>query len=129
MTLILFFLMFSLTKAFLLSNNRLIPILSKLESIITAKAFTTSVYSNLRNEFTVDKLFVEIYNFNFDNVSNYSYASLIMIYLYGEYKYMKGSKSKEKLQKIDKYDKMYRNFKEIIYIFLFIFTKDVQHVM
>ena len=124
---ILVFLLFSLTKALLINNNKLIPIISKLESIITAKAFTTSFYANLRTEFTIDKLFIGINNFNDHNLN--SYISMIIIYLYGEYKYIKGSKSKEKLQKIDKYDNMYRNFKEIIYIFIFIFTKDVQHAM
>lgn len=129
MTRILYFLLFSLTKAFLLNNNRLIPIISKLESILTAKAISTSFYANLRSEFTLDKLFIEMNNFNFDNLSNYSYVSIIMIYLYGQYKYIKGSKTTEKLQKIDKYSNIYRNFKELIYIFIFIFTKDVQHAI
>ena len=124
---ILLFLLFSLTKALLLNNNKLIPIISKLESIITAKAFTTSFYANLRTEFTIDKLFIEMNHFNNHNLN--SYISMIIIYLYGEYKYIKGSKRTEKLQKIDKYDNMYRNFKEIIYIFIFIFTKDVQHAI
>jgi len=91
------------------------------------KAIVTSFYANLRTEFTLDKLFIEMNNFNYHNVN--SYISMIIIYSYGEYKYMKGSKTKEKLQRIDKYDNMYRNFKELIYIFIFIFTKDVQHAM
>jgi hypothetical protein len=124
-------LLFVTTNAFTLNtNNGWIPIFSKLESIITSKAIGTSFYSNLRNEMTMDKMFTEITNFSYHHNVNYAYISIFLTYLYGEYKYIKGVKiNNNKLKKIDRYDKIYRNAKEIIYIFLFIFTKDIQHVM
>jgi len=127
----LFLILSITTNAFTLNiNNGWIPMFSKLESIITSKAIGTSFYSNLRNEITLDKMFTEITNFSYHHNVNYTYISIFLTYLYGEYKYIKGVKiNNNKLKKIDKYDKIYRNAKEIIYIFLFIFTKDIQHVL
>jgi len=119
------------TNAFVVNiNNGWIPIIIKLESIITSRAIATSFYTNLRNEITFDKLITEITNFHYNNHTNYVYISIFLTYLYGEYKYLKGTnKNNEKFKKIDNYEKIYRNTKEILYVFIFIFTKDVQHVL
>jgi hypothetical protein len=75
-------------------------------------------------------MFSEIADFNYHHNINYVYISIFLTYLYGEYKYMKGVKiNNKKFKKIEKYDKIYRSTKEIICIFIFIFTKDIQHVM
>jgi hypothetical protein len=125
--------LFTTTNAFLfnnLLNNELIPVVSKLESIVTTKAITSSFYTNLRNEFTLDKIITMVTGFNYHNHANYAYLSIFLTVLYGEYKYMKGANTiNEKFKKIDKYDKVYKNVREILYIFIFIFTKDIQHAM
>lgn len=127
------FLFTTTTNAFLfnnLLNSELIPVFSKLESIVTTKAIKTSFYTNLRNEFTLDKMITMFTEFNYHNHANYAYISIFLTVLYGEYKYMKGVNTiNEKFKKIDKYDKVYKNVREILYIFIFIFTKDIQHAM
>jgi hypothetical protein len=111
----------------------LIPTISNLESILTSKAISTSVQMNLRSEVTMDRMFAVISEFDFHS-TNYIYISIFLTYLYGEYKFLRGSQiSKfdkiEKLKKIDKYDKIYRITRDIMFIIIFTFTKDIQRVI
>jgi len=128
---ILFLSLISVGNAFLLPPQ-ILPILSKLEGIITSKAISTSFLMNLRNEITVERIFTEVTEFDYHSKS-YFYMSIFLTYIYGQYKYMKGSQTNEmkiqKLKKIEKYERIDRLTREIIFIILFIFTKDVQRVM
>ena len=119
---------FFLTTALLPSPPpQMIPIISKLEGIITSKAISTSFLMNLRNEITVERIFTEVTEFNYHS-NSYLYASILITYLYGQYKFMKGSQI-QKLKKIEKYERIDRFTREILFIVLFIFTKDVQRAM
>jgi hypothetical protein len=95
---------------------------SDLESIVTARAFTSSIFSNLRNEFTGDQLFIQMYSPHSDSLA---YISLSLIFAYGQWKFHHGSKSIEKLQKIDSFNKKEKIIKNTIFIILFVFTKDI----
>ena len=123
---------FVVSNAFLVPPI-LIPTISNLESILTSKAISTSVQMNLRSEVTMDRLFSLISEFDYHS-TNYIYISIFLTYLYGEYKFLRGSQiSKfdklEKLKKIDKYDKIYRISRDIMFIIIFTFTKDIQRVI
>lgn len=115
---------------FILSSNALLPqfspIISKLEGIIASKAITTSIFSNIRTEFTVERIFFEISNINLHSFS-YLYLSFLITYLYGQYKFNQGI-NVNKLEKIDEYVKINRIAREFLFIIMFILTKDVQHV-
>lgn len=129
----LLFVCFVVSNAFLVPPPQLIPIVSNLESILTSKAITTSVQMNLRSEVTMDTLFALISKFDYHS-TNYIYISIFITYLYGEYKFLRGAQiSKfdklEKLKKIDKYDKIYRITRDIMFIIIFTFTKDIQRVI
>lgn len=128
----LLFVCFVVSNAFLVPPI-LIPTISNLESILTSKAITTSVQMNLRSEVTMDTLFALISKFDYHS-TNYIYISIFITYLYGEYKFLRGTQiSKfdklEKLKKIDKYDKIYRITRDIMFIIVFTFTKDIQRVI
>ena len=130
---IIFLCVVTVSKAFLqVPHNIIIPLMTKLESIVTTKAIATSFLNNIRSEFTIDRVFTEIseMHFSFNYLSfNYLYFSLFITYAYGYYKFTQGEESCQidKFRKINKFDRVDRITKEIIFIILFIFTKDVQH--
>ena len=101
---------------------------SELERIISIKAIIMSVMKNLKTEITVDRLVIEIVNYHSDPNTLF-YISIILSYLYGQYKYMEGSQSSvDKFKQIESYVKIEKFTREICVILLFIFTKDIQRV-
>ena len=48
-----------------------------------------------------------------------------LIIIYGQWKFYQGSQSREKLQKIDSFNKKETFLKNLIFIILFVFTKDI----
>ena len=126
LTIIILSAMLFCSNAFL-PPPQIIPIISKLERIITSKAISASFFMNLRNEITVERIFAEVTEFNI-HTTNYIYISILLTYIYGQYKFMKGSET-IKLKKIEKYEKIERIIREIFFIIIFIFTKDVQRVL
>jgi hypothetical protein len=95
---------------------------SDLEGIITTRAFISSLFSNLRNEFTGDRLFLQFY---YPNSDSFMYLSISLIFVYGQWKFYEGSQSIEKFQKINSFNKKEMFLKNLIFIILFVFTKDV----
>jgi hypothetical protein len=93
-----------------------------LEGIVTARAFTSSLFTNLRNEFTGDRLFLQIYSPNSDALI---YISISLIFIYGQWKFHQGSQTIEKFQKMKSFNKKETFLKNLIFIILFVFTKDV----
>jgi hypothetical protein len=93
-----------------------------LEGIVTARAFISSLFSNLRNEFTGDRLFLQFYYPNSDSLV---YLSISLIFVYGQWKFHQGSQGIEKFQKIKSFNKKEKFLKNAMFIILFVFTKDV----
>ena len=126
---ILFLSMITLSNAFLQFPPVMFPFISKLEGIVTTKAIFTSFLNNIRSEFTIDRIFAEIAEMHYS--FNYLYFSIFLTYAYGYYKYTQGAESCQidKFRKIEKFDRVDRVTKEIIFIILFIFTKDVKNAI
>jgi hypothetical protein len=102
--------------------------ITDLESIITSKSISTSFLQNLRNELTIEEVFVQISDLLY-NPSNYIIYTFLLTYLYGQYKFLKGSQSSSKLykfKKIGRFNKIDKIIKEIIFILFLVFTKDIQ---
>jgi len=93
-----------------------------LEGIITARAFTTSLITNLRNEVTEDRIFLQL---SYPHTDSIIYISISILVLYSYWKYNEGSQRITKFQKIDQFNKIEKLVKHIIFILLFVFTKDV----
>ena len=121
----LFLSIIKISNSFIIVN----PIISKLESIVTTKAIYTSFLTNLRSEFTLDRVFAEISEMHYS--VDYLYFSIFLTYAYGYYKFKQGAESCQidKFRKIEKFDRVNRLTKELIFIILFIFTKDVQNAI
>jgi len=104
----------------------LLPIFgTDLEGIITTKAITSSLISNIRNEITGDRLFLQ---FSDMHPSSFVYLSIALTFAYGEWKFNEGSQSMLKLQKMEKFTKKEIIWKNIILIIFYVFTKDVLSV-
>jgi hypothetical protein len=107
----------------LLPPQILLPIFgTDLEGIVTTRAFTSSLITTLRNEFTGDRIFLQFY---YPNADSFVYISISLIFLYGQWKFHQGSQSREKFQKIESFNKKETFVKNILFIILFVFTKDV----
>jgi len=107
---------------------------TNLESIIVRKAVISNIFNNIRYE-VPERVFEEILNSPYyiptshHHNNQYVIVSLFVTYLYGQWKYVMGSKEQyAKLKRIDKYNNIYRLYRKIIIIFLFMFFKDVQLV-
>jgi len=106
-------------------------IITNLEGILTSKAIASSVISNLRSEVTFERLLLQVTQFNYHSI-DYFYISIFITYLYGQYKFLKGSESCQidtKLEKFDKYQKVSRITREILFILFILFSKDVQNAI
>lgn len=115
------------------TNPMILPnvVISNLEGIVTAKAISHSLLTNLRLELTLDKFLLQLTQFDYHS-TDYFYISVFVTYLYGQYKFFKGSESCQidtKLGKLYKYQKVSRITREIIFIIFVIFTKDVQNAI
>jgi hypothetical protein len=106
-------------------------VITNLEGILTSKAIASSVISNLRSEVTFERLLLQVTQFNYHSI-DYFYISIFITYLYGQYKFLKGSESCQidtKLEKFDKYQKVSRITREILFILFILFSKDVQNAI
>jgi hypothetical protein len=109
-------------------------VITNLEGILTSKAIASSIISNLRSEVTFERLLLQVTQFNYHSI-DYFYISIFITYLYGQYKFLKGSEScqidtkLEKLEKFDKYQKVSRITREVLFILFILFSKDVQNAI
>lgn len=106
------------------TSLQILPIESALESIIANKALMSALMSNLRRELTVERAIIE-FSTSF-NPNSFFYASIIVTYIYGEYRFFEGSRAKnDKLKEFPVYQKTEKIVKEIIIMLLFVMFKEV----
>lgn len=106
-------------------------IITNLETIMTTKAVTSSIITNMRMELTLDRILLQLSQMNYHS-NNYFYISILITYLYGQYKYFEGSDNcniETKLEKFDKYKNASRTTNEILFILFIIFSKDVPNAI
>lgn len=119
---------FSCTYAFL----HLPPILteklivSNLETIISSKAITSSIITNLQKEIDVERAILQLFPLHV-SYSVYVYLSVAVTILYGQWKFYNGSQY-DKLRKIEIFNKQEKFIKNIIFVFVMVFLKDVESV-
>lgn len=133
-TLYIFFYILNITNAFLPINKFDLSLFKSsttdLESIITLKTITSSIITNIRNEITLDNIFLEIVNSTHHDL-NYILVSILSTILYGQYKFSKGVELRKinKLSKIKKYNELNIRIRQLIFLILFIFTKDIPNAI
>ena len=113
-------------------TSNILPALTSLESIVSTKAFISSLAVNLRNEITFERIIFQVVDFNFNNHNIYIFTTLFMLTLYGQWKYYDGLSVQmqlDKYRKIDKYSRMEKMTKELLFLLAFLLVKDVQSVV
>ena len=121
---------FFMTIASINSVLALIP-QNNLDSILTRKAVVSNIFNNVRNEISTERLLIEIssivpYHHHHNELIS---MSLFGTYVFGQFKYIMGEKEQyEKLKKLDRYKKLYNIYRNLIFILLLMFFKDVESV-
>lgn len=107
----------------------LFPEISELERIISTKAVISSLSYNFRNEITLERILFQVSDIHYGNSGVYWFGSILFIYLYGQIKYYDGSMGvkNDRFRKITKFSRVEKTTKELLYLILFIFMKDVPH--
>lgn len=104
-------------------------ITSNLETIITTKALTSSVFTNVRREMDIEWAFLQFSPMHIHPSTIYIYLSIIITVIYGQLRFYNGSQIKEdKFKKIEKYAREERIIKNIIFLIILIFIKDIESV-
>jgi hypothetical protein len=120
-----------IAESFFNIHNLFPNIITNLEGIITTKAISSSIMSTFRKEFPFNNFMLQFTQLNLHSTNDF-YIPILVTYLYGQYRYFKGSEScaiDSKFNKIDKYQKIKRITKEIIFIIFVIFTKNVENAI
>ena len=107
-----------------MSSNAMLPF-TNLEGIITTRAFISSLIRNLSSEITWDKLIIQI---SYPHSDSFVCISISLLFLYAQWNYLKNTQTMTKLQKIDVFLHREALLKNIIFIILYVFTKDVSSV-
>ena len=105
------------------------PIMTNLERMVASRAIGSTVISNLSSEISFDRILVEATHFNLH--SNTWILSILVIYIYGQFKFNQGNinKTDAKLQNIKIYDDSEKVIRSVLFIFILIFSRDVQNAI
>lgn len=104
-----------------------LPLASQLETLVTQKALFSSFITNIRQEITFERVAFQLTNIHY-NHSIYFIGSVLIIYLYGQWKFFHGNSQiySEKLRPFKRFTITERIARELIFIFIFIMFKDVE---
>jgi hypothetical protein len=104
------------------------PILTDLEGIVTTQIIRNTFLTNIRTEITINNLFSQITEFHYVP-SDYIFISVLLTLLYSQVKYLDGYDKKSQILKITKYEKCERFIRELVFVLLLVFTRDVQNAI
>ena len=112
---------------------------TSLETILARKAILSTIFNNARTEMTAERIFLEVtsipYNIpttmiSYHHTNDYLFFSILTTHLYGQWRYNMGEKQEyNKLKKIGKYKEIYGVYRNMMFIIIFMFFKDVQTVV
>jgi hypothetical protein len=104
-----------------------LPIASELDSLVTKKALFTSFISNIRQEITFERVVFQLTNIHY-NHSIYLIGSILVVYLYGQWKFFDGNTQKYsvKLRSFKRFTITERIARELIFVFIILLFKDLE---
>jgi hypothetical protein len=97
--------------------------MTELERMVAKRAIGASFVSNIYSEISLDRIALEFANWHFQ-ASNIGLFSILLIVLYGQYKYNMGTQN-AKFEKLSIYNKYERGIRELLFILFLVFTRDV----
>jgi hypothetical protein len=100
-----------------------------LHTILQFRTLGSTILNNIREELISKELLLSnIMDFQFD-YSHYIMISALFLFLYGQYKYTEGQRSvNEKIEKIQMFGTIKQITNELLFVFLIVFTKNVEEV-
>jgi hypothetical protein len=125
------FYIFSLICCFLSVDAFLPPvisqklIISQLESIITVRAFVASFFENINKEIDIERAALQIIPMHYSTTTGYIYLSIVLTFLYSQWRFYDALEY-ERFDKIAKFSKEKKLIKNIIFIIILVFLKDIQ---
>jgi len=99
-----------------------------LQTILSLRTLCSSIINELKDVSTKEHILTNILDFQPDS-NHYVMASVLILFLYGQYKYSEGQHSLDKrIEKIDRFRDLKKITSEIIFVFFIVFTKNVTEV-
>jgi len=100
---------------------------SQLERIVHLRVIGSELIQGISMELKGDRLIMNILNFHFEP-RYYFFTTIILIFLYGEYKYNQGKENRIVALEKPEFNGQKRFFKEFLFVLAIIFAKDVESV-
>jgi hypothetical protein len=99
-----------------------------LQIILSLRTLGSTLFTELKEVYTKDNILSNILDFQADS-NHYIMGSALLFFLYGQYKYNEGQRSIDnRIVEIDRFKYLKKMLNEIIFIFIIIFTKNVNEV-
>jgi hypothetical protein len=100
-----------------------------LHTMLQLRTFGSTIFTEMRGVMTSkEEIFASIIDFHMDPLHYIAMTSLLL-FIYGQYKYMEGHDSiTKKIQKIERFKMLKQMTSEIIFIAMIVFTKNVESV-
>jgi len=100
-------------------------IISQLESIITTRAFTSSFFENINKEIDFDRAVLQIIPMHYSSLSGYIYLSIVLTFIYSQWRFYDALEY-ERFDKIARFSREKKFIKNILFIIILVFIKDIQ---
>jgi hypothetical protein len=100
-------------------------IISNLESIITTRAFASSLFENIHKEIDFERAILQVLPMHYYTTS-YIYLSIVLTFLYTHWHFYDESQY-NRFNKIQQFTKEKKIIKNILFVFILVFLKDIQY--
>lgn len=102
-------------------------IISKLETIISTNAISSSVIKSLQREVDIERAVLQFVPMHIPTNSGYIYLSIVLTVLYGQWRFYTGSQTKyNKLRKFDRFYNVEIFIKNMLFLIAMILMKDIE---
>ena len=104
-------------------------IITNLETIVSTNAISSSIFTNLRREIDIERAFLQFVPMHVSTNTGYIYLSIVLTVLYGQWRFYTGSQIKyNKLRKFDRFTRIELFIKNLLFLLILIFMKDIESV-
>jgi len=99
-----------------------------LHTVLQLRALGSTIFTEMREiMISREEIFANLIDFQMDSLHYITFTALLL-FLYGQYKYLEGQSTTKKIQKIQRFKMLKQMTSEIIFIAVIVFTKNVESV-
>ena len=100
---------------------------TSLETIVSNKAIVSSIFTTIKRDIDIERIFLQFMPMHITTATSYIYLSIALTVLYGQWKFYDGSQIKyNKLRKLDRFSQVEKVIKNILFLFILVFLKDIE---